>query len=223
MVLGVNMRFFSGCLPFPGSLIFLFLPVAYLPFPVAPVLPSLFFFFLIFVLRLLSSLSLLLSFLLLLLPFFLLLLFLPWLLLWSLPFVHPPAPSVARLSISLASLLAFVVSIFFFLSLFFRRISLAVCRLFLPFSCRLFLYFFPIFSFWVTPALVTCAFVSITSFAAPVLSLLPPHPLLFFSFLCLLRCSCLIPALHLSSLPVFLSNRFFLGGPAFFCALWHSG
>ena len=71
-------------------------------------------FFLLCVLLLLSSLSLLLLFLLLPLPFFSLLLFLPWHLLSSLLSVRPPVPSVTLLSISLASLLASVVSFFFF-------------------------------------------------------------------------------------------------------------
>ena len=181
---------------------FLFLPVACLPYLIASVVPSSSFFplspFFVFSSYCLFPFSFLLT---------------PpvssWLLLSSLPSVRPPVPSVARLSISLASLLASVISFFFFLfffflsftllSFFFSHISLAVCCLFLPFSCRLFLSFFPIVSFWATPVFVTCAFVSVTSFTAPVQFLVPSPPP-SFSFVSI---SFTAPALSLVPPPFF--------------------
>ena len=98
---------------------------------------------------------------------------------------------------------------------FFSCISLAVGRLILPLSCRLFLCFFPTVSFGESPTSVTCALVSFTSFAALVVSLFPPTPLHFFRFHRLLRCSCPIPALRLLSTAVCLSDCFLLDDASF--------
>ena len=84
-----------------------------------------------------------------------------WLLLSSLPSVRPPVPSVTRLSISLASLLASVISFFFFLFFSFLYSSIALLQ-------------------------------------SHLVGGLPS-----------------LPALLLSSLPVFLSDRFLLGNAGF--------
>ena len=108
--------------------------------------------------------------------------FLPWLLYR----LHHPLAHLFLLSLvlsdSLASLLASAASFLFFtitilMSFFFRCLSLAVCHLFLPFACRLFLPIFLTASFWAMPAFITCAFVtSPPSFLLPY----PWSPPLFF-------------------------------------------
>ena len=179
-------RSFSDHLPFSSFSCFSgfpFLPVANLPYPVAPVLPPVFSFsfslFFIF-----SSYRLL--------PFSCRFFCFSCLSSRSscclLPSDRPPVPLATLSSHSLYSLLASVVSFFLayclFLSLFFHLFLFVVYRLFLPFSCRLFLFFLLTITFWETPAIVTCAFLSVVSFAAPALSLSPPPPFLFCFFSC---------------------------------------
>ena len=194
------MKFFSGCLPFSVSPIFPFLPVAYLPYPIALVLPSL-----SVRLILLLPLSLLLLFLL------LLLLFLPWLLLSSLPSVRPPVPSVARFFFS-----CFITGFCCFLSLFLPllfyqsssvashwRSAFSFCPSPVISSCFSFRSFpfgrrrpsSPVLSFplllsypWFPPPPpLPLSFVSFASFASALsLVLSPPPSFLFFLLLFLL-------------------------------------
>ena len=202
---------FSGCLPlssFSCVSPFTFLPVAYLP-SVAPVLPPVSPFPSLVPLfpPLVLSSSPVVSFA---SPAFLLAppvsSLIPPVAVCSLLSDCPPVPPVALLSHSLASLLALVVFFLFacrlLLSLFYR-LPFVVYSHFLPFSCRILLSF-------VTPAVITCAFLSDVPFAAPALSLVPHF--LFSSFLLLLFLvspNCRLRLLFLELLLLLSSPRIF--------------
>ena len=139
-----------------------------------------------------------------LLPFFSLLLFLPWLLL-SPSVLQWSACSCSHSFVSFYYFFAVFCS-FFFPCLSSPPVSLLpsppVCGLpslpaplFFPVvsSC----YFFLTIASWATPAVVTCAILSVVSFTTPVLSLAPLTTLLLSSFLLLLLLFLLPPICRL--------------------------
>ena len=212
------MQFFSGRLPFSVSLFFL---VTYLPYPVAPVLLPVSFFFP----SLLPSSS-------------------PPIVSFPSPVVSfastaflltppvsslaPPVtfcPQIARLFLlspfCLIHLLLcwlrsfpFVFACTLLLSLFFHCLLLAVYHLFLPFSCRLFLFFVPTFSFWATPPVLSFSSPPLLPFA---LSRVPCPSILFLLFLLLFL---LVPTCRLCLL--FLDLFFLLSSPRIFSPLLSS-